>query len=617
MAPQPHGSLMRQIVILCVILASVAVVSFLFGREAAVRLENEVQRRAEVALSAAGLNWPRIATDGLMVTVRGEAPNAERQAEALARIESAIMGLPLSDESTVRPALQRYRPDPMVEILRGISALTLAGAVPGAEIQAQLTAALRKAAPGVTITDLTRTDAAGRGWDEIVPDAADIAAALLHGRIILRPGKVTVLGLAAGDARQAAISDRMAALEAAGWKVTSYLATPPQSQTQRVLHLESGPDGLNVIQCTATSPAQAEALEEELRSVLEVDAECSYGSADEDAVWGEVATLAINAMAAIGQGEIRLSASSVRVLAEPNTSEQTFAVASAALRTSLPPGFSLVVLRAAERGTGEASGGAGQEEALLNIAFNGEIVTLSGAAPSAVLAQSIAAFTRALMPGISVRNDVTIRTDMRPRDWRTAAMTLISALAGLESGTGYFDTEVAVLEGTIAAPTQIMQTHDLLMTGLGATRKITTRLTVPMAARSRAQKIPPIRCAEELSAITALNPIVFDTGSTQIGADSLAVISDLVETMRRCSEGRIEIGGHTDSQGSEATNLRISRARAEAVMAAMTVGGASLSQLTARGFGESEPIASNGTEEGRAANRRIEFRALSAAGKED
>ena len=70
---------------------------------------------------------------------------------------------------------------------------------------------------------------------------------------------------------------------------------------------------------------------------------------------------------------------------------------------------------------------------------------------------------------------------------------------------------------------------------------------------------------------------------------------------------RIEVHGHTDSDGESVFNQQLSQERAEAVVEALRVRGVDPGRLTAIGFGESNPIEPNITEEGRAVNRRIEF----------
>ena len=72
----------------------------------------------------------------------------------------------------------------------------------------------------------------------------------------------------------------------------------------------------------------------------------------------------------------------------------------------------------------------------------------------------------------------------------------------------------------------------------------------------------------------------------------------------------MEIGGHTDSQGRETMNQKLSQSRAEAVRTALAARRVLTVNLTAKGYGEEIPIADNGTEDGREANRRIEFKLI-------
>ncbi len=73
----------------------------------------------------------------------------------------------------------------------------------------------------------------------------------------------------------------------------------------------------------------------------------------------------------------------------------------------------------------------------------------------------------------------------------------------------------------------------------------------------------------------------------------------------------VEIGGHTDSQGSDTYNLRLSESRANAVRNYLIQRGVEATRLIAKGYGESMPIAPNTTREGRAKNRRVEFKVIS------
>ena len=80
--------------------------------------------------------------------------------------------------------------------------------------------------------------------------------------------------------------------------------------------------------------------------------------------------------------------------------------------------------------------------------------------------------------------------------------------------------------------------------------------------------------------------------------------------MKECEGIEIEIGGHTDSQGREEMNQQLSLQRARAVLNELRLRRVLTSTVSAVGYGESQPIADNGTEDGREVNRRIEFRLI-------
>ncbi|MFY9112593.1 MAG: outer membrane beta-barrel domain-containing protein [Desulfomonilia bacterium] len=102
--------------------------------------------------------------------------------------------------------------------------------------------------------------------------------------------------------------------------------------------------------------------------------------------------------------------------------------------------------------------------------------------------------------------------------------------------------------------------------------------------------------------------ILFDTGSSKIKPESRPVIDEAVSYLEQHPEVKLEIQGHTDNVGSEEFNLRLSEARAEAVKEYMVARGIAEDRLSTRGYGFSVPAASNDTREGRAKNRRIEFK---------
>lgn len=101
--------------------------------------------------------------------------------------------------------------------------------------------------------------------------------------------------------------------------------------------------------------------------------------------------------------------------------------------------------------------------------------------------------------------------------------------------------------------------------------------------------------------------INFDTGKAVVKPDSEDTLNQVAEALKGAPDLKIEVGGHTDNVGTADANLRLSEDRAKAVAAALTARGVAASRLTAKGYGQSSPVADNRTEDGRAKNRRVEL----------
>ena len=108
-----------------------------------------------------------------------------------------------------------------------------------------------------------------------------------------------------------------------------------------------------------------------------------------------------------------------------------------------------------------------------------------------------------------------------------------------------------------------------------------------------------------------LKNIFFETNKAELKEESKTELDKLVDLLTKNPMLKIEIGGHTDNVGADADNLKLSDARAKSVMAYLVAHGISADRLTARGYGETMPIADNNNVEGRALNRRTEFKVTS------
>jgi outer membrane protein OmpA-like peptidoglycan-associated protein len=128
------------------------------------------------------------------------------------------------------------------------------------------------------------------------------------------------------------------------------------------------------------------------------------------------------------------------------------------------------------------------------------------------------------------------------------------------------------------------------------------------ALKRHHEEVSDLRQQLEQSGSVAIYGIHFDTASSKLRPDSLTSLETVLQLIKGRKGSHWIIGGHTDNQGGAAYNLDLSEARAKSVVAWLTAHGVAANSLVAQGFGLTRPVADNGTESGRALNRRVEVK---------
>ncbi len=122
---------------------------------------------------------------------------------------------------------------------------------------------------------------------------------------------------------------------------------------------------------------------------------------------------------------------------------------------------------------------------------------------------------------------------------------------------------------------------------------------------------PPVErdlCQELVNELLASGKINFATGKSLIKEDSYALLQSIADIAKQCPDAAFEVAGHTDSTGNLESNMKLSESRAQAVVSHLTGLGLDANQFSAAGYGPNRPVGDNSTAEGRALNRRIEFK---------
>lgn len=135
-----------------------------------------------------------------------------------------------------------------------------------------------------------------------------------------------------------------------------------------------------------------------------------------------------------------------------------------------------------------------------------------------------------------------------------------------------------------------------------------------MSAAKEAYQVAKKNCAPKPKPkpkpveVISLAGVYFETNSNKLTSASVATLDSAVATLKERSSIRVEVAAHTDDRGKAIYNMDLSNRRANSVMDYLTEHGIDASRLSAKGYGESSPIADNGSAAGRSKNRRVELR---------
>jgi OmpA-OmpF porin, OOP family len=190
-----------------------------------------------------------------------------------------------------------------------------------------------------------------------------------------------------------------------------------------------------------------------------------------------------------------------------------------------------------------------------------------------------------------------------PSGFLAVAMPALGALSRLSTGTLVVSDREVKLSGDALYDAAAVQ----IRAGLGKDFPRDWQFKADISVKPAVAPVDATVCQQLFSDLLAKGRIRFEPGRATIDPDSAGLLDRLIETALRCPNVNIEIAGHTDGDGDAAFNQALSEKRAQAVMDYLVKAGLAADRFTATGYGSTQPLAGNDTDEGKAQNRRIEF----------
>lgn len=589
----------------------------------AVMIESRSVRAANSQLLTAGITWTEVSASGLQVRVHGTAPNEAARYRAINLIGTVVDSARIHDHLEVPPPRAIEAPRFSVEILRNDDGVSLIGllptpprdkdAPPPAEEDSPpnlLAAQVAKIARDVPVSNML--EAANfpppETWDAAVTFGLAALELLPRAKISVAQDVVAVTAIAESEAQKRDYEARLRRATPKGVEARISISAPRPVLTPFTLRFVIDADGPRFDACSAdTERARDRILAAAKSAGLTEAAPCTIGLGVPSPSWGEATATAIAALAEIGKGSVTFSDADVSLLADAETTQAVFDRVVGELQASLPRVFSLkATLQPKPTAVQE-----GPAELTADLSADGRVV-VRGRLVDNLQKSAVESFAKARFGAgrayIATRFDPGL-----PEGWPLRVLAGLESLSLLTDGklTVRADlVEVTGVTGDQGARARITQ---LLSDKLGQGQTFRVSVRYDEALDPLAALPTPQECLADMMKVLAGGTITFTPGSAEISPEGQTMIGALSKVMEACPPLELEVAGHTDAQGSTSGNQALSQARAEAVVLALQGRRVDVSGMVAKGYGEGVPVADNGTEEGREANRRIEFTLLNAA----
>src|SRR5215218_307380 len=190
-----------------------------------------------------------------------------------------------------------------------------------------------------------------------------------------------------------------------------------------------------------------------------------------------------------------------------------------------------------------------------------------------------------------------------PGSFSPAVVAALGALSRLSTGT----LVVSDREVKLSGDALYEGAANDIRAGLGKDFPKNWQYKPEITVKPAAGPVDGTVCQQLFSELLAKAKIRFAAKRADIDPDSAGILDHLIETALRCPTTNIEVAGHTDADGEDSSNQALSEKRAQAVIDYLVKAGLPASRFTAVGYGATQPVASNDTDDGKAQNRRIEF----------
>ncbi len=582
--------------------------AFVAGGSATI-IEQRSRKAVKLELETRGHSWVQVHTDGLQVILLGTAPSEAERFRAITRVSEVVDSSRIVDNTDAEVAKAIDPPSFSLQMLRNDEGISLIGLVPQGTDRKALLASLGKLVGEALVTDMLESAdyPVPAAWKSALDFGLATLEMLPRAKVSIAPGRVAVEAIADSAEEKAQIEATLNRRRPSEVRLAASISAPRPVITPFTLRFLIDAQGARFDACSAdTERARGRILAAARAAGAQGELDCTVGMGTPSPQWSEAVEMALAALHQLGAGTVTFSDADIALVADASVTPPTFDKVVGELESNLPEVFSLTAELTRKA---EAQGALPAFSAVLR--DTGQ-VELRGRVRSERSREALESFARAQFGAGSVYAATRIDESL-PQGWPVRVLTALEAMRVLAQGTVTVTPDLVRLTGVTGDRQASDKVSRLFAERLGEGAKIELALKYNKRLDPSLALPDGPECIRRLNGVLASGKISFEPASATIAPEDGPKLDALAKAMAQCQDFRMEVAGHTDSQGAEEGNLKLSQNRAEAVLDALTERQVPTANLVARGYGETRPIADNETDMGREANRRIEFVLLDAA----
>ncbi len=593
----------------CAFIAAGAV-SVLVAWGAAVLVENISARAVKSMLLTEGITFATVTPDGLQIHLNGTAPNEAMRYKLVNLVGGLIDSSRIRDRLEVTPVKAIEAPRFSVEMLRNDDGIQLIGLLPESDALQGVKDTAQALSPDIPLSDMLETAAypAPAGWDAALTYGLNALSMLPRSKISVAADQVAITAIAGSEAEKRSFEQQLNSAKPQGLAVTIEISAPRPVLTPFTLRFVKDIEGARFDACSAdTELARAKILAAAAAAGAVGRNSCTIGLGVPTPRWADATIAGIKAVAQLQSATLTFADADVTLLAGADVAQADFDRVVGELGAALPDVFSLKATLE-KKATG---GVAGPAEFTAKLAPETHRLEMRGRLTDEVLRKAVDSFAKAEFGSntyLATRMDPEL-----PTGWPLRVLAGLQALGELDNGTLLVRADTVELKGITGSQSAKVRISQILSEKLGQGQTFKVDVKYDKALDPLAGIPTPEECAQDVDDVVARQKITFTPGSAEIDAAASGVMKALADVLKLCPGVKLEVAGYTDAQGSEEGNRALSQARAETVVLALQGRQIDVSGMVAKGYGEADPLADNGSDAGREANRRIEFRLIGAA----